>query len=179
MFHYAYETRHIPTGEYYRGIHHGELGDSYLGSGDRLMAKVRKHPRSEFKKCVVCVLQDRDEAYEFERRWVTPEVVADPLCLNITVGGKGVGSGEDHPMSGRKNPAAHFANVNQTGEANWHFGGTNSPETRKRISESLKGMFAGEKNPMFGRNHSEAAREKIRQRQIEAQRRRSIHLGRS
>ena len=36
-----------------------------------------------------------------------------------------------------------------------------SEETRKKISEAVKGLFVGEKNPMFGKHHSEETRRKI------------------
>ena len=36
-----------------------------------------------------------------------------------------------------------------------------SMETRKKISESIKGMFAGEKNPMYGKKVSDETRKKM------------------
>lgn len=35
-------------------------------------------------------------------------------------------------------------------------------ETRQRISDSLKGLSAGEKNPFYGKHHSEETRQKLR-----------------
>ena len=40
-----------------------------------------------------------------------------------------------------------------------------SEETKKKISKTLKGRMIGEKNPMFGKHHTEEAKEKIRQNQ--------------
>lgn len=42
-------------------------------------------------------------------------------------------------------------------------GRKHSAGTKKRMSESKKGMFCGEKNPMFGKTFSEEHREKISQ----------------
>ena len=36
-----------------------------------------------------------------------------------------------------------------------------SEETRKKISEAVKGLFVGEKNPMFGKHHSEETKKKM------------------
>ena len=36
-----------------------------------------------------------------------------------------------------------------------------SPELRKKISDSLKGRYVGEKNPNYGKHHSKEAKEKI------------------
>ena len=36
-----------------------------------------------------------------------------------------------------------------------------SEETKHKISEAVKGLFVGEKNPMFGKHHSEETRRKI------------------
>ena len=38
----------------------------------------------------------------------------------------------------------------------------NNEETKKKISNSLKGKFAGEKNPFYGKKHSEETKDKIR-----------------
>jgi group I intron endonuclease len=41
-----------------------------------------------------------------------------------------------------------------------------SEETKQKISQSLKGKFAGEKHHLYGKKHSEETKEKIRQAQI-------------
>ena len=38
-----------------------------------------------------------------------------------------------------------------------------SEETRKKLSESHKGLFCGDKNPMYGRHHTEEAKRKMRE----------------
>ena len=40
-------------------------------------------------------------------------------------------------------------------------GGVPSEEVRKKISEALKGLQAGEKNPFYGKTHSEESKKKI------------------
>jgi group I intron endonuclease len=48
-----------------------------------------------------------------------------------------------------------------SGENNPMFGKRFSEETRKKMSEALKGKMAGENNPMFGKHHSEETKKKI------------------
>ena len=40
-------------------------------------------------------------------------------------------------------------------------GGVPSEETRRKLSELKKGLLSGEKNPMFGKHHSEETKQKI------------------
>lgn len=48
------------------------------------------------------------------------------------------------------------------GENNPNYGKCLSEETKMKLSRSLKGKFIGENHPMFGKHHSEEAKKKIR-----------------
>lgn len=64
-------------------------------------------------------------------------VFKDKKHYNLTVGGDGFGSGENHHMFGR------------TGEKHHRFGKTHSEETRAKISRNHHNV-SGENNPMYG-----------------------------
>lgn len=49
------------------------------------------------------------------------------------------------------------------GEKNPNYGKTHSEETKAKWSADRKGKYVGKDNPMYGKTHSEEAREKIRQ----------------
>ena len=86
--------------------------DPYMGSGT-LLGRKRKAGR-KFVKTILCLCDSREEAAEMEAELVGPEEVADRLCLNLCLGG---GNG----TSGLKK-------------------GPPSAETRRKMSEALKGL---------------------------------------
>jgi hypothetical protein len=49
----------------------------------------------------------------------------------------------------------------RAGERNSRWGAVVTEETRKKISESNKGRFAGSKHPLYGKGHSEYTKNKI------------------
>jgi len=74
-------------------------------------------------------------------------------------------SGKNNPMYGKKREHTKETRKKQSeankGEKNPNWGKTASEETRKRMSESLKGKNKGKNNPMFGKSHSEKSKRKM------------------
>lgn len=54
--------------------------------------------------------------------------------------------------------------LSHKGEKCCNYGKHLSKETRKKLSESHRGIFDGENNPMYGKKHSEEAKKKISER---------------
>ena len=48
-----------------------------------------------------------------------------------------------------------------SGEGNPFYGKHHSDETKKKISDSLKGKYQGEKHPFYGKRHSKESLQKI------------------
>jgi group I intron endonuclease len=48
-----------------------------------------------------------------------------------------------------------------SGEGNPFYGKHHSDETKKKISDSLKGKYKGEKHPFYGKHHSKESLQKI------------------
>lgn len=92
-FHYIYKTTRIDTGEYYIGMRSSRVRpeeDSYLGSGLRLRAAVKRHGRESFSKMILIQgIQGREALAKVERWAITTVHVKDPLCYNMTTGGGG------------------------------------------------------------------------------------------
>lgn len=84
---------------------------------------------------------------------------------NLDLGGRG-GLGTPKSLSHRQKLSA--IGKTKTGSLNNFFGRNHSPETIQIISESMKGENGpcfgrcGKKHPMFGKRHTEQAREKMR-----------------
>lgn len=122
---------------YYYGIHStNNMDDGYMGSGKRLCNAKRKHGKEHFIRTVLVFFDTRLEAAQYEFEFLTPEILSDPNCYNIAEGG---GGGDT-------------------------FSGMTDEEYEsvcKKMSEALKGKFAGENNGMYGKTHSSKSRAKI------------------
>ena len=79
---------------------------------------------------------------------------------NLTRGGEGIPSGEDHPIKDpkvrAKMGASKIGNTNRLGK--YH-----TEETKQKISKSHIGLLSGENHPMFGKHHTEESCQKIKE----------------
>lgn len=91
-FHYIYKiTRN--DGKYYIGMHSTDnLDDGYFGSGKRLWHSIRKYGKEVHIKEIIEFLSSREELKKREAELVNEECIADPLCMNIDLGGNGGGN---------------------------------------------------------------------------------------
>lgn len=89
-FHFTYRTtRPSIDGAYYLGVHSTDtVEDGYIGSGMRLNASIAKYGREVHQREVIKLYQTRAEAMKAERVLVDAEALADPLCMNLTLGGQ-------------------------------------------------------------------------------------------
>ena len=79
------------TGEYYIGIHRGELNDGYIGSGKLFLRKYNKNPNN-FKRTILNVFDNYDDALKMESQLVNKNTIEEEKCLNLKIGGEGGGS---------------------------------------------------------------------------------------
>lgn len=103
-FHIIYKTTNLLNGKIYVGLHStNNLNDRYLGSGWVLKSTIKKYGRENFKKEVLLVLSDREEAREVEALLVDKEFIARPDTYNLQEGGMGVENqwGENNPAYGK------------------------------------------------------------------------------
>ena len=88
MYHILYKTTNNKTGEYYVGVHStSNLKDGYLGSGKKLVEAVQKHGRTAFSRTILSIHDNRLELQKAEMDYVSQDLLNDPLCLNIELGG--------------------------------------------------------------------------------------------
>lgn len=92
-FHYIYKiTRTDGSGKYYIGMHStDDLEDGYFGSGKILWHSINRHGKEVHTKEILEFLPSRQELKVRERELVNEEIVNDPLCMNLKLGGEGGG----------------------------------------------------------------------------------------
>ena len=173
-FHYIYKiTRNDGSGKYYIGMHStDDLEDGYFGSGQLLWKSIAKHGKEIHSKEIMEFLPSRRELKIRERELVNEEIVNDPLCMNLKLGGEGGGKiwSSEHlkrfqegaklaNFSSARNRAESTAKRNRTLKASGKIdcfrsfgfrGSKHSDVSKTKISESMQGKQDLQKNSQFG-----------------------------
>lgn len=88
--HYIYKTTCLETNKYYIGMHStDDLEDGYLGSGKVLWYSIKKHGKENHIREILEFLPDRKSLTNREQQIINEEILNDPMCLNIRLGGHG------------------------------------------------------------------------------------------
>ena len=87
-YNYFYKITNNINGDFYYGFHTtNNLNDGYMGSGVALHEAYSKFGIENFTKEIIKYFNTRKEAYEYEAKMLTKEVVNNPHCLNLKTGG--------------------------------------------------------------------------------------------
>lgn len=132
---------------------------NYYGSGKRLKLAIQKYGLENFKKEIIEVCDTLEELNTREKFWIK-ELNAINEGYNISLGGDGGDTISNNP---RKKEIGKKISESNKGRS---IGKTNSKETREKISKALKGKFLGNKNPNYGKNHTDEAKDKIRKKAL-------------
>ena len=97
---------------------------NYFGSGTRLKYAIKKHGRETLRE-----FDNYKDAYDYEREIVDSLMVENKNCYNLIEGGQG------------GNPPSHLGKIR-------------SDETRRKMSNSMKGKQCGEYSFWYGKHHS-------------------------
>ena len=153
-----YKTINLINGKFYVGkdTHNNP---NYYGSGKRLKLAIQKYGLENFKKEIIEICDNLQQLNERERFWIK-ELNAISEGYNISLGGDGGNTISNNPKKYEISKKISESNKGR------FIGKTNTKETRKKISKALKGRFVGDKNPNYGRNHSEDTKNKIRKRAL-------------
>lgn len=90
MYYIVYKTTNLLNKKFYIGKHQcTSLDDGYLGSGVALQQAIKKYGKKNFKREILYIFDTELQMNQKERELVTEELVADPNCYNLTVGGEG------------------------------------------------------------------------------------------
>jgi len=92
IYHFIYKTTNLVNEKYYIGMHSTDnLNDGYLGSGDKLRRSIKKYGKDNFKLEIIEMLPDRIFLKQREKELVNEELLKDPMCMNLKLGGEGGG----------------------------------------------------------------------------------------
>lgn len=178
-FHFIYRTTNLLNGRYYVGLHSTDkVDDDYIGSGKRFWNEVNKYGRENFKREIVEFFPSRRELKARERDLVNEEMLNDPLCMNLKLGGEG---GWDHITSAQQSENGKKGNAKmrilREEDSEWvkamrhamsvgistayregrrtptphdWTGRSHSEETKAKIGEAARVRSAGSGNSQFG-----------------------------
>ena len=139
---FIYMTRNNVNGKLYIGQHTRtmnpkDIDDSwYLGSGDALHMAIAKYGEENFTREIIYECESKPELDYMEKVFISYyNAVKNEDFYNIAGGGQGVGSGENHPMYGKRHTA----------------------DAKRKISDAVR----GERNPMYGKSHTDETKKKI------------------
>ena len=72
------------------------LNDGYIGSGKKLWYSVKKYGKENFKLEILEMLPNRRSLKEREKELVNEDILKDPMCLNLKIGGEGGFVNDEH-----------------------------------------------------------------------------------
>lgn len=176
-YYIVYETINKINGKRYIGCHATDnLDDGYIGSGNLLKEAIKKYGIKSFERSILHSVDSPEEMFKIEASLVTEEFVKRTDTYNLVPGGFGgfkvqdIENWKSKLKLSRigKTPALGLRHTEETrmklseinkGKAAWNKGlpGTftgmkHSDAAKRKNSDAHKGMFAGEKNPMFGKS---------------------------
>ncbi len=161
---YIYLTTNLLNGKIYVGMHrvrNDQKDDSYIGSGVALKRAVAKYGSENFSNVVLEWCESEEKLILQEKFWIKQLNSQDKNTgYNMKDGGIG---GFNIDVSGANNP---MFGIHRYGEDNPNYGNHRTEASRLQQSNSItqNGGHHGEKNPMFGRSHSDEAKKKMSER---------------
>ena len=178
-FNLVYKTVNMTNNKFYIGKHStDDLDDGYLGSGLLLKAAIEMYGKENFKREILHCFSSDDDAVAMEKKLVNEELLSNPYCYNIALGGCGgnlgpevnkkIGIKMSEILSGIPKTSAHKNALRKVWIEKNH---TLTPELKSRIGNSVsktwKSMSVEERqmkcghpkesNGFFGKKHSEAS----------------------
>ena len=89
-YHYIYKITCNITNRFYIGMHStSNLEDGYFGSGKVLKRSINKYGKENHSIEILELLSDRISLKTREREIVNEDLLSDPLCMNLKIGGEG------------------------------------------------------------------------------------------
>ena len=74
--------------KFYVGMHStNNIDDGYLGSGKIIKNSIKKYGRQNFSIQILEYCNNKIDLIRREKEIVTEELIANPLCMNIKLGG--------------------------------------------------------------------------------------------
>ena len=184
-FYVIYQITNNLNGKIYIGKHKtNNLDDDYFGSGKFLKRAQKKYGLENFTKTILFYLQNEDEMNLLEKMVVTKEVCDRDDVYNINTGGDGgwnyVNLSSDFRLgSEQRRESFHVAggkasqkvaydkfnmsltahNIQQMTDDQYDAWINSISASLKKFRENNPDAFSNEKNPMFGKHHSDKTKQ--------------------
>lgn len=160
MVGYIYLITDTTNGKQYVGQHHyykEELDSNYHGSG-RIISRIYKKRPETLKEVYLKTCYSQYELDEWEKYFIFSFNTLSPNGYNLEEGGKGGKPSEETKIKmSIASKGKHHSDETKKKLSDAKKG---KPLTEKQL-EKRKGLFVGEKNPMYGKKHTEETRKKI------------------
>jgi len=157
MFYFIYKTTNLINHKYYVGKRQTKcLDDGYLGSGLAFKRAVRKYGKNNFKREILEFANDAASLSKLEQKYVTDELVQDPNCYNLVLGGKGglMVLYPQHPKYKETIEKIKLTLTDKSGSNNPMYGKKHTTEARALMSKN-HARLSGKDNPNYGKRKSE------------------------
>ena len=165
IYHYFYKITNLKNNKFYYGVHSTDnLDDGYMGSGTIIKRIIKRYGKEYLKKDILKYFENSEDMFEYEKRFITEDVIKDPKCYNLTNGGNGYSKNhyvtdevrnkisEKRKNTGSKTKGYRYVHMGEINkmvspedfnkyiEDGWVSGIYYSPESRKRLaSMGMKG----------------------------------------
>ena len=147
MHYTIYKITNKETGKFYVGKHQTmNPMDDYFGSGVAIVNAIKLHGKDKFEKEILYTFTTSEEMDAKEREIITEELVSNPNCYNIGIGGEGGPQFKDRKHSAETKAKISSSRLGKTfltdqGSVrivNANKGKVVSEVTRKKLSEAAK-----------------------------------------
>lgn len=129
--HIVYITLNMINMKMYVGVHSCvDLDDGYLGSGTLLKKAIKKYGEENFRREVLYVFDNKEEAYQKESEIVQDFIVESEEFYNLTKGGRCLGMNWDI-----REKISNSKKGNVSGKDNPMYGKNHSKEVREKIAD--------------------------------------------
>lgn len=167
-YHYIYKITCLKNGKYYIGMHSTDnLEDGYMGGGKRIKNSVKKHGKDAHRKEILEFFENREDLVNREIQLINEELLNDPMCMNIVLGGSGGWSREIQSMMGkRSNEKQKWLRENdkEWAEKDRKIKRETGSKTLKKLWESEESrvkMIEHAGKTFLGKKHTEYAKKNI------------------
>lgn len=174
MYYTVYKITNLINGKIYIGCHKtNNLNDQYMGSGKLLKRSIKKCGIENFKKDILFVYDNPNEMFSTESIIVNEDFINRDDTYNLKEGGYG---GQKHPKGHHTNTKEHMEmmrnktkqveysekrkkivgntmkKLHREGKINYctFKGKKHSKESKKKMSDSRKGLYKGNENSQYG-----------------------------
>jgi len=157
IYNFIYKTVNLKNQKFYIGMHStSDLSDGYIGSGRRLRNSVRYWGKDNHSFEILEFLPDRKSLSKREREIINEELLKDPKCMNIALGGEAGGFiNESHMKKCCQAGNQKFKELLKDPEYKKEFAlKTGGAETWKKLHREGKVKY----DTFTGKSHSEEAK---------------------